>query len=52
MTVPLFDDATLELAGMRRAKLAKLQAEMERQGAESLWLLGPETSSVWVARSA
>ena len=31
----------LDLSGMRREKLARIQTEMSRQGLAALWLLGP-----------
>ena len=38
---PLFGDSSLDLAGMRRRNLAGLQAELDTQGIDALWLLGP-----------
>jgi Xaa-Pro dipeptidase len=39
--MPLFDDATLDLAGMRHATCARLRREMERRGVEAVWLFSP-----------
>jgi Xaa-Pro dipeptidase len=41
MPGPLFDDASLDLVGLRSDKLARVKAEMSRRGLDALWLLGP-----------
>jgi Xaa-Pro aminopeptidase len=38
---PLFDDASLDLVGLRSDKLMRVKAEMSRRGLDALWLLGP-----------